>query len=96
MQDLSTGEMRMLDPKFFEGLEKAASPADKHQLCHDLSARIQQACDAVQPDRSKQGPVFRVGEILEIRGGKFQITRIEPGHLRLKSLPSNPKTTTTP
>lgn len=53
-----------------------------------LEQQLQQAKDAVQPDRSKQGPVFIVGEVLEIRGGRFQITKIEPGNLRLKGLPS--------
>jgi hypothetical protein len=53
-----------------------------------LSAALQAAKDAVQPDRSRQGPVFFVGEELEIKGGRFQVTRIEPGHLRLKSLPA--------
>ena len=54
----------------------------------ELEDKLQQAKDAIQPDRSKQGPVFVVGEVLEIRGGRFQITRIEPGHIRLKGLPA--------
>lgn len=53
----------------------------------EFADRLQDACDQVQPDRSKQGPVFMVGEVIEIKGGKFQVTKIEPGHLKLKSLP---------
>ncbi len=68
--------MKPLDPKFFEGLENRAKREG-----------LQAACDAVQPDRRLQGPIFSVGEILEIRGGKFQVTKIEPGYLKLKSLP---------
>ena len=79
MQDLRTGEMRPLDPKFFEGMKQL--PAFEQR------ERLQQACDAVEPDRTRHGPIFQVGEVIEIRGGRFQITRIEPGHMRLKSLP---------
>ncbi len=81
MQDLTSGEIKALDPKFFECMEKLTGFQQRE--------RLQAACDAVQPDRTKQGPVFQVGETIEIRGGKFQITRIEPGHIRLKSLPSS-------
>ena len=89
MQDLSTGEMKQLDPRFFEGIPTVEGPFGAQlKDCKDLRDRLQQACDAAQPDRTKQGPVFQVGELLEIRGGKFQVTKIEPGHLRLKSLPA--------
>lgn len=88
MQDLSTGKLKPLSAEFFKDLPVVASPFGlKYKEGKELAERIQKACDAVQPDRSKQGPVFVVGEVLEIRGGRFQVTRIEPGHLRLKSLP---------
>lgn len=88
MQDLSTGEMRDLTP-FLKDIP-TVDPTAYNDLAAKLKEHEQQlqaAKDAVQPDRSKQGPVFAVGEVLEIKGGRFQITRIEPGHLRLKSLP---------
>ena len=66
------------------GSERSASDFVRYRFEEEL----QKAKDAVQPDRAKQGPVFQVGEVLDIRGGKFQVTKIEPGHLRLKSLPS--------
>ena len=79
MQDSYSGQMRDISPFMppnFAELPKM-----------DQRNALQAACDKVQPDRTKQGPVFTVGETLEIRGGKFKITRIELGHLRLKSLP---------
>ena len=65
-------------------------PPDFHQMreAERLQA-IQSAKDAVEPNRANQGPVFEVGEEIEIRGGRFRITRIEPGHMRLLSLPSH-------
>jgi hypothetical protein len=90
MQDRSTGEMKPLDPKFFEQLPKM-NPSEFMAAAAGIAAlnnAIQEAKDAVQPYRSKQGPVFQVSEVLEIKGGRFQITRIEPGHMRLKGLPS--------
>ena len=85
MQDLSSGEMRDLTP-FLKDIPKV-DPAEFMGL-QRVQEQIQAAKDAVQPDRSKQGPVFAVGEVLEIRGGRSLITKIEPGHMRLKSLPS--------
>jgi hypothetical protein len=80
MQDAQTGELKPLDPKFFDGFATLRGFEQRQQM--------QAACDAAEPDRSRHGPVFVVGEVIEIRGGRFQITRIEPGHLRLKSLPA--------
>lgn len=84
MQDMSEffKDVPVVNPKPGE------SYVDAMRRLDGLTEKIQAAQDAVQPDRSMQGPIFVVGEVLEIRGGKFQVTRIEPGHLRLKSLPS--------
>lgn len=90
MQDLSSGEMRDLTP-FLKDIPELPPSEFARQLADSesrLSAAIQSAKDGVQPDRSKQGPVFFVGEVIEIKGGRFQVTRIEPGHMRLKSLPT--------
>ena len=84
MQDLSTGEMRDLTP-FLKDIP--TMPSGEPRQCRELRDKLQAACDAVQPGRTKQGPIFEVGEVLNIRGGRFQITKIEPGHMRLKSLP---------
>lgn len=80
MQDLRTGEMRDF-AKFLGILPENAS-------CFDRRQAIDAACQKAEPDPTRRGPVFEVGEILDIRGGRFQVTKIEPGHLRLKSLPA--------
>ncbi len=80
MQDLSTGEMRDIS-SFIKDLKSDASPYDKRKA-------LDAACQAAEPDPKKRGPIFEVGEVIEIRGGRFQITRIEPGHMRLKGLPA--------
>jgi hypothetical protein len=82
MQDLSTGKFVPLDPKFLEGIAGDS---------RELRDRLQRACDAAEPDRSKHGPVFIVGEEIEIRGGRFQVTKIEPGRLVLSGLPAKPR-----
>lgn len=88
MQDLSSGEMRDLTP-FLKDIPVVPQSEIAAQLANAqsrLNLALQEAKDAVQPDRQLQGPVFFVGETIEIKGGKFQVTRIEPGHMRLKSL----------
>ena len=89
MQDLRSGEMRDLTPFLKDIL--TVNPEEIAKMDNritELNAALQAAKDRVQPDRSAQGPVFVLGEVLDIRGGKFQVTKIEPGHMRLKSLPS--------
>jgi hypothetical protein len=80
MQDLRTGEMRDISA-FFNKLPTDATAFERRKA-------LDEACQKAEPDPKRRGPVFEVGEVLEIRGGKFQVTKIEPGHLRLKSLPS--------
>ena len=87
MQDSETGEIKPLDPKWFKEIPTVPG-TNAFADSRELREAFQKACDEVQPDRTKQGPVFVVGEVLEIRGGKFQVTKIEPGYLKLKSLPS--------
>ena len=72
----------MLDLRPF--LENIATDATAFERRKALDA----ACEKAEPDPRKRGPVFEVGEVLEIKGGRFQVTRIEPGHLRLKGLPA--------
>lgn len=48
----------------------------------------QHAKDAAIPQRENQGPVFTVGETLEIRGGKFRVHAITSSRLYLDSIPS--------
>lgn len=81
MQDLRTGELHELP-----------IPADVRAMFDQLPAReqrehLQAAADKIIPDRRNQGPVFLIGETLEIRGGKFRIVSLAGGEIRLKSLP---------
>ena len=39
--------------------------------------------------KENESQVFRVGEILEIRGSRFQVKKIYPRKLLLKLLPKN-------
>ena len=80
MQDLRTGELKDLSP-FLKDIPMQASPFERRRA-------LDEACAKAEPDPARRGPVFQVGEILEIRDGRFQVTKIEPGHLKLKSLPS--------
>lgn len=78
MQDLTTGEMKPL-----EGLKEIP----KMDLMEKLKT-LQASKDAAVPRRENQGPVFEVGEILEIRGGKFRVHAITEKRIYLDSLPS--------
>lgn len=53
----------------------------------ELNVKLQKAKDAVIREREAQGPIFSVGEILEIRGGKFRVHAITDKRIYLDSLP---------
>ena len=89
MMDM-TGQMHALPDSFFKDIpmaENTVTGRPQHQQGKPLRDAIQQACDAVEPNRSKQGPVFTVDEVVELKGRKFLITKIEPNLLRLRGLP---------
>lgn len=52
-----------------------------------LEENTQAARDAAIPQRERQGPVFTVGEVLEIRGGKFRVHAISDKRIYLDSIP---------
>lgn len=79
MQDLRTGEIRDISD-FIASIPAYSTAFERRQA-------LDAACAKAEPDPTRRGPVFEVGEIIEIRGGRFQVTKIEPDHLRLKSLP---------
>jgi hypothetical protein len=74
MQDLRTGEL---------------VPLDYQNAMRDIiQGKLQEAKDKAIPQREFQGPVFSVGEILDIKGGRFQVQRMRrSGILVLKGLP---------
>ena len=88
MQDLTDGTMREIDARFLEGLE-SLPPAPPWERLGELNEKLQIAKDAVIPEREAQGPIFSVGEVLEIRGGKFRVHAITEKRIYLDSLPHN-------
>lgn len=83
MQDLSTGELKELPipPELLERFDTLSERIQREAL--------QAAADRVIPDRRDQGPVFLLGETLEIRGGRFRVFSLNPkkGTITLQSLP---------
>jgi len=53
-----------------------------------LQDELQKAKDKAVPNREHQGPVFTIGEVLEIRGGKFRVHAITEKRIYLDSIPS--------
>lgn len=53
-----------------------------------LEENTQAARDAAIPQRERHGPVFTMGEILEIRGGNFRVHAITDKRIYLDSLPA--------
>lgn len=49
----------------------------------------QEAQDRAIPQRENQGPVFGIGEIVEVKGGRFKVHAISDKRLYLDSLPAN-------
>lgn len=78
MQDTSNGAMINLD-SFMPPTPQGATPSE-------FQRAMERAGEKAIPNPEHRGPTFFVGEILDIKGGRFQITRIEPGHMRLKGL----------
>jgi hypothetical protein len=79
MQDLRTGELKAIDPRFIEGIPR--------MQMQDALAKIQEARDLVVPERGAQGPMFFVGQELEILGARFRVDFLSPKKMVLKSLP---------
>lgn len=88
MQNTSTGEIH---PLCIEEL-KSAIPSLQFGSAFDLMKesedRLQKAKDEAIPNREHQGPVFTIGEVLEIRGGKFRVNGITRKRIYLDSIPS--------
>jgi len=81
MQDLETGEMIPLDPARMKLVEELSGEIDRQDKA------FAKAKDAAIPDRTRQGPVFSVGEELMIKGGRFKVHAISGKRLYLDSLP---------
>ena len=75
MQDRDTGEMMALNSKQFQKEAK-----------NDLAEALKNEADRILP-KNRQGPIFQVGEELEIKGGRFRIRSIGKEGMALVSLP---------
>ena len=80
MQDLESGDMVPIDPKLLERF--GVNPE-----LGELDRQLQAAKDATIPERKNQGPIFSVGEELEIRGGRFRVHAITEKRIYLDCLP---------
>ena len=54
---------------------------------HELNGTTQADLDAAIPDRSRQGVILHVGEILDIKGGKFKVKSFGKKMLVLEGMP---------
>jgi hypothetical protein len=95
MQNIHTGELVPFHAKFLEGIpvqefgplfDPVVSPGLGARV-EELRSSIQAAKDAAIPVRIYQGPVFFVGQELEIMGGRFRVHAITRKRLYLDSLP---------
>jgi hypothetical protein len=64
-----------------------AFPVKSAELLGEFERKIQAMKDAVIPERENQGPIFSVGEVIEIRGGRFRVHAITDKRIYLDSLP---------
>ena len=48
----------------------------------------QEAKDRAIPQRDRQGPTFAIGEVVDLKGGKFRVHAISDKRLYLDSIPS--------
>jgi len=88
MLDLKDNTIKPLSVQTFFGdlstLPVASTFSNETERLQRLTKVLQEAKDVVQPERSLQGPVFQQGEIIEIKGAKFELIGIGKRTLRLK------------
>lgn len=85
MQDLSTGSLIPLTPQQLD--EEMKRRAKTEEFIRGLRPLQNQIQAAKLPPVEDRGPIFTVGEVLEIRGGRFRISKIAKGKLILRGLP---------
>lgn len=54
-----------------------------HKIPGEIAKRLQEHAETCGTPL----PVFRVGEVLELRGGRFRVTAIGKRYMRLEGLP---------
>jgi len=60
----------------------------ENATARQMREALDRGCEVVQPDPALRGPVFEVGEIIEIRGGKFKVHAIGRNGITLHGVPS--------
>lgn len=85
MQNSYTGEIIPLD--VFRDAVPTKTFRDAFEEMEEKKRLIQEAADRAIPNRDHQGPVFEVGEVIEIKGGKFRVNGFSRKRLYLDSLP---------
>lgn len=91
MQDTSTGDLVPLHGPAFEAFKQAIPTMEFKGAFDELQAKeklLRAAMDEAIPNRDHQGPVFHIGEVLEIKGGKFRVNGFSQKRLYLDSIPS--------
>jgi len=74
MQDLKTGKMVSLDVK--KELEDITARLPTETEEERMKKAFQQAAITAIPDKLRRGPIFEVGEVLEVKGGMFRVDSI--------------------
>lgn len=89
MQDLSTGELRPIFLDAFQNAipKQAFQPFEALEKLKSAEGNLQAAKDAAIPIRENQGPIFSMGEIVTVKGGRFRISGITEKRIYLDSLP---------
>ncbi len=88
MQDTRTGELIPLTPEQADREAKRRDRIDQmFGELHKADSPTLAAYGETMPPVADRGPIFAIGEIVEIKGGRFRIQRFNGNKLVLKSLP---------
>ncbi len=90
MQDTVTGDLIPLTPAQADAEFKRRANLDQQfgELRKDFDQRMREAQNL--PPVKQRGPIFAVGEIIEIRGGSFRVIKIAKHKLVLRGVPKSP------
>jgi len=87
MQDSRDGAVYPMDDALIEQQKKMLMNMPGMSLANARSGAIVAAGEAKGIPEKYQGPVFVMGEELDIRGGRFKVARFKHGKMLLEGLP---------
>jgi hypothetical protein len=88
MQDLITGSLIPLTPQQVdEEMKRKAKIEEFIRGLRPLQDRLHASGPSSLPPVADRGPIFAVGEIVEVKGGRFRIAKIAKGKMVLRGLP---------